>query len=30
MVRAIMKDVLFLKQKADIAKKEDLQIVIDL
>ena len=30
MVRAIMKDVLFLKQKADIATKEDLQIVIDL
>lgn len=25
-----MKDVLFLKQKADIATKEDLQIVIDL
>lgn len=30
MIRPIMKDVLFLKQKADIATKEDLQIVIDL
>ena len=30
MLRPIMKDVLFLKQKADIATKEDLQIVIDL
>lgn len=30
MIRPIMKDVLFLKQKADIARKEDLQIVIDL
>ena len=30
MIRQIMKDVLFLKQKADIATKEDLQIVIDL
>ena len=30
MIRPIMKYVLFLKQKADIATKEDLQIVIDL
>jgi peptide deformylase len=30
LIRPIMKDVLFLKQKADIATKEDLQIVIDL
>ena len=30
MIRPIMKDFLFLKQKADIATKEDLQIVIDL
>ena len=30
MIRPIMKEVLFLKQKADIATKEDLQIVIDL
>ena len=30
MIRPVMKDVLFLKQKADIATKEDLQIVIDL
>ena len=29
MIRPIMKDVLFLKQKADIASIEDLQIVID-
>ena len=30
MIRPIMNDVLFLKQKADIATKEDLEIVIDL